>query len=157
MAKLDEATAKATAEATTGWEMTPGDYIAQLTEVKTHDKNGDPLLAKKSGNPKWEWVLTLPDDANEGRYKRRKLTRHIGLDADSAGLRKEAFAAFGADPATTDTDDLVAAGARCIIVVDNKEWNGELSASIVKMLPLPDGAAPIAGSKGKGKNESAKF
>jgi|SRR5882724_2480483 len=151
MPQLDKETAARTAEAESGWGMLEGIYEVELTAVTDADKSGKPFVGKESGVPFWKWEVTFPDDANEGKYKRRKLWRQISLSENADGMRNEAFAAFGADT-STNTDDLI--GRRCLVQVANREWNGQDQAEVQKFMPLASASKDTSGgtttTKGKG-------
>lgn len=158
MPKLPDSVAKATAEAETGNSMEEGLYEVVLTAVVA-EKNGVALVGKESGEPYWTWELTFPDDANltdegKARYAKRKLWRNISLGEKSAGMRKEAFDAFGVST-DTDTDELVERAARCLVQVKNvaDTYNGGtgVKAEIRRMIPLETTQPVVATAKGKGK------
>lgn len=155
MPKLDAKNAEETAKAESGWDMEPGFYEVELSAVLDIDpKTKEPFRGKESGEPYWKWEVTFPDDANEGRYKRRKLWRQISLGDKTAGMRRQAFAAFGEKP-DVDTDTMI--GRRCIVEVYNEKYNGQDNAKIKNFLPLETTADPYAGDEtggGKGAKEN---
>lgn len=144
MPKLPADVAKATAEAEIGNEIEEGTYRMVLTAV-TDEKNGKPNSGPKG--PYWTWELTFPDDAP--RYKRRKVWRNISLGEDAASLRREAYAAFGADP-SVDTDDLI--GKECDVVIGTRLYEGKPQVDVRRLLP-PEGVVASTGKvKGKAAN-----
>lgn len=164
MPQLNEEQAREAAEAESGWEMVPDIYKVQLTAV--HDANPktkEPFIGKDSGEPFWKWEVTFPDNANGGKYKRRKLWYTTTLAQGKKGMLRKAFEAFGADT-SVKTDLLL--GRFCLVQVDNvpgfKNPNS-MEADIVDIMPLPaddpDYKKPLTGpnaGKATGNKAAAK-
>lgn len=148
VAKLPKDVAQQTKDAEDGFKlMEEGDYEVELIEVQT-EKNGKPTVGAQSGVPYWTWVFQIPEDAD--RYKKRRFWRIISLGETSAPIRKSAFNAFGADPETTDTDDLI--GRKCLAHIGTKMNEqgaraGTEDNEIQRLMPLD---APAGKAKGKG-------
>lgn len=129
---------KEAAESTAGWEMEDGIYEVELKAV--HDvnpKTKQAYIGKESGVPFWNWVVVFPDDANGGRFKRREIWRVISTGDTSAGMRAEAFAAFGGDPFKS-TDLII--GKRALAKVEMEEYEGVTNPKVKAFYPLNEGA-----------------
>ncbi len=156
MAKLPQDVAKATKEAEDGFTlMEEGDYVVVLDEVQT-EKNGKPTVGKESGVPYWTWIFSIPkldENGEKNRYGGRKFWRVISLGETSAGIRKAAYAAFGGDPETSDTDDFIGksvlahVGTKMNDQVGSASY-GQESNEIQRLMPLEKDGGKATTKKG---------
>ncbi len=155
MPKLDGKAAEQVNQAESGATLIEeGTYEMVLTAVTATGKDNKPLVGPNG--PYWKWELTFPEDAP--RYAKRKQWVNTSLSESAAWKMKEHFDAFGVS-ADTDTDDLVAAGARCLVVIGTQTIQegaqaGEVRNNPTKLLPLDgvvasNGTSKAAGSKAK--------
>lgn len=113
-----------------------------LVAVHDKDKSGNALSGEKG--PYWRWELQVPEDAEKFRNWRQ--WRNVSLSDEAAGMMKDMFAAFGADP-SVNTDELL--GQRCRVQVGVRTIQqganvGDKTNFIKKVEPLTD-AAPGVG------------
>lgn len=111
MPKLPSQAAQAAKKAAEGQsrEAIPeGTYECRLIEVKV-------TTAKKSGNPMWVWTLEIVEEPHRGR----RLWVNTVLTEAAMWKVGEMFSAFGADPETADTDEII--GDHCYAEVTVRE------------------------------------
>ncbi len=109
MPKLD----KDVAAQTDGWEMQEGIYEVELKSVDDVNPKTKKAYEGPSG-PYWVWTVEFPKDANGGKYAKRQLSRVVSLGEGAAGIRANAFDAFGLK--TTESTDK-AIGRRALVQV----------------------------------------
>lgn len=148
MPQLNPDQAKQATEAESGSVLIEdGIYEMVLTACTALDKDGNPLATENAG-PYWSWEYTFPEDAP--KYKKRKVWDKTWLTEESAWKMNQVFTAFGV-PTSTDTDDLVAKGARALVEINSYTIQkgpktGEERNGVKQVLPLA-GAKPAAAGK----------
>lgn len=151
MPTMDVNEAQAVAKAESGWDMDEDIYEVELSAVTDKDEKGTAYSGPKG--PFWKVEVTFPDDANEGRYKRRKLYRNMSRSEDARGMMNEFLTAFGADlNKAINTDKLI--HHRALIQVKTGEYKGQKRPEIARFLPL--NGATTAGSDADG-DDAANF
>lgn len=135
MPQLDKGTAQRTASAE-GWDVPDDWYEVELKAVHDRDPKGKKeYKGKESGNPYWNWVVVFPEDANEGRFKKREIWVNISLAETMDNFRNAAFTAFGGDPSKS-TDLMI--GKRARALVKSEEYQGQKSPKVKAFVPLTD-------------------
>lgn len=158
MPQLDANEAKQVDEAESGQTLIEdGIYEMVLTACTDKDKDGN-ILSTENAGPYWSWEYTFPEDAE--RYKKRKVWDKTWRSEESKWKMNQVFSAFGV-PSTTNTDDLVAKGARVLVeintyVIQKGPKAGEARNGVKTILPLA-GAKPAAAGKSAPASKPENF
>jgi hypothetical protein len=113
-----------------------GRYLGTLKEVNA-DKNGQPLVGRKSGKPYWQWVFSDITSLEDGQVYAGHQFVNTSLTDDADWKMKEMFDAFGFT-VDSDTDEMIGGQVILHIVqreIEEGDRKGEMGNNVRRVAP----------------------
>lgn len=145
MVKLNPEYARTVAQAeSAGFLIDDGLYKLQLIDVTEQPAKAEDKY------PQLIWKLQFPEDAHQ--YAGRQIWRFVSEAPKAAPFMNESFTAFGGNPETDDTDELI--GRFCLVEIvtvlrHNHAHAKDFENKIHKMYPMSGEAVTAGASNGK--------